>query len=41
MSRITDPGLSEKIPCDIIAGAGKTSHSPISSPKPGGKAVLP
>ena len=29
---------SEKIPCDIIAGAGKASHSPIT-PMPEGKNV--
>lgn len=39
MSRIADAVLSENIPCDIVAGAGKTAHSPISFPKPEGKAV--
>lgn len=29
----------ESIPCDIIAGAGKTSHSPVTPPAPEDKAV--
>lgn len=30
----TDRNSAEKIPCDIIAGTGKTSHAPISAPLP-------
>ena len=30
---------SEKLPCDIIAGAGKASHSPITPPTPEEKTV--
>ena len=30
---------SEKIPCDIVAGAGKNSHSPITPATPEEKTV--
>lgn len=34
MNRRLKPEPSEKIPCDIIAGMDKTSHSPISPTAP-------
>lgn len=30
MNRRTKPELFENIPCDIKAGIGKTSHSPVT-----------
>lgn len=32
---------NEKIPCDIIAGADKTAHSPVSSPAPEDRIIRP
>ena len=31
----------EKIPCDIVAGADKTSHSPVSPTAPEDRIVRP
>lgn len=40
MSRREELYPSEKIPCDITAGAGKTSHSPIAPPTPEDKCTV-
>ena len=37
---ISRENQSEKIPCDIIAGTGKISHSPVASPTPEEKIVI-
>lgn len=39
MNRRTNLNISEKIPCDIIAGAGNSIHSPIASPAPEEKII--
>ena len=39
MNRRTNADPSEKLPCDIAAGFGKNSHSPITPPAPEEKTV--
>ena len=39
MSRRPSPEPTEKIPCDIIAGTGKLSHSPVAPSAPEDKII--
>ena len=41
MTRRIPPEPSEKIPCDIIAGTDKTTHSPIAPSAPEDKIMRP